>query len=212
VRRFLSTFITALCLPLFIASAVLWLRSYWVRDDIQRINVGVVNAREQTHVSVATGLHGALGFSDVFLTGPIYPYATPRPFQVQWHLKKAPAPLEYPFVNLQRVHYVPNLPGRNAEFSAVGFSFVFCDQTDPPSGMRSRTCVLVIPWPIVLLLTGVPPLYWTLRWRNRRRAIAASRLPCRKCGYSLIGNTSGVCPECGASAPHEQAPAGLEAS
>jgi hypothetical protein len=37
-------------------------------------------------------------------------------------------------------------------------------------------------------------------YRARQAAIAQKAIkakPCSRCGYSLIGNTSGVCPECG---------------
>ncbi|OWY72993.1 hypothetical protein B7486_01210 [cyanobacterium TDX16] len=39
--------------------------------------------------------------------------------------------------------------------------------------------------------------------RVRRRAVP---LPCRACGYSLVGNTSGRCPECGTAICDRTAP------
>jgi rubrerythrin len=39
-------------------------------------------------------------------------------------------------------------------------------------------------------------LLWMHR-RRKQRMSAATQSPCPACGYSLVGNTSGVCPECG---------------
>jgi hypothetical protein len=43
----------------------------------------------------------------------------------------------------------------------------------------------------------IPGLLFAVSWLLLRKR----RVPgtCRKCGYSLLGNTSGVCPECGAA-------------
>jgi hypothetical protein len=50
-------------------------------------------------------------------------------------------------------------------------------------------------WLIALLLAILPAI-WTVRKATRlRRAI---RNCCTACGYNLRGNTSGICPECGA--------------
>jgi hypothetical protein len=49
-----------------------------------------------------------------------------------------------------------------------------------------------LPLWIPFLLVALPTSY--LFWRDRRR-IPPGR--CRKCGYNLTGNVSGVCPECG---------------
>jgi ABC-type ATPase with predicted acetyltransferase domain len=48
------------------------------------------------------------------------------------------------------------------------------------------------------------PLVWLygLHWRDRRaQRIAAGR--CATCGYSLTGNLSGICPECGTRVGYE---------
>jgi hypothetical protein len=58
------------------------------------------------------------------------------------------------------------------------------------------TCPL---W-LVILIVAVPTLLlWMLccafqRWRRTANC-------CRKCGYDLTGNVSGVCPECGRAVP-----------
>jgi hypothetical protein len=60
-------------------------------------------------------------------------------------------------------------------------------------GVRVRA--LMIPAWFILSLTVLPPAAWTLQWwRQRRRS---RRNLCRRCGYELAGNVSGVCPECG---------------
>jgi hypothetical protein len=50
-------------------------------------------------------------------------------------------------------------------------------------------------WFAVIVLAGGV----FLTWRRRRRPPMESR-PCPACGYSLIGNESGICPECGGPA------------
>jgi hypothetical protein len=51
----------------------------------------------------------------------------------------------------------------------------------------------VLPLWIPLMLAAVPTA--VLWWTDRRRIPPGH---CRKCGYNLTGNVSGVCPECGA--------------
>jgi hypothetical protein len=58
-----------------------------------------------------------------------------------------------------------------------------------------------------VLLTIVCPLVWIIRHRSKRSELKAAK--CAKCGSSLTGNTSGVCPECGTpvpKAPAEKSP------
>ncbi len=46
--------------------------------------------------------------------------------------------------------------------------------------------VILLYHPVRTVITGS----WMHRWRRRRNQ-------CLRCGYSLIGNMSGICPECG---------------
>ena len=63
--------------------------------------------------------------------------------------------------------------------------------------------VLVMPLWICLVITAVPTGY--LWWRDRRRIPPGH---CRKCGYNLTGNVSGVCPECGEKVDGQAGPPG----
>ena len=62
----------------------------------------------------------------------------------------------------------------------------------PAGGMNTS---LVVPvWAPLFAVTVPTVVLWYL---ERRRAPGS----CRRCGYNLTGNTSGICPECGASTP-----------
>ncbi len=54
-----------------------------------------------------------------------------------------------------------------------------------------RVYLFLPPW--IPLTTFALPI-GLMMWLDRRR-----RLPdhCKKCGYNLTGNVSGICPECG---------------
>jgi hypothetical protein len=61
-----------------------------------------------------------------------------------------------------------------------------------PSTPTSQYEVFIPLW-IPFLPVAIPTaILW---WRDRRRCIPPGH--CRKCGYNLTGNVSGVCPECG---------------
>lgn len=47
----------------------------------------------------------------------------------------------------------------------------------------------------ILAAVGIAVL--AVRWADKRPSAKPGR--CRSCGYNLTGNTSGVCPECGAA-------------
>jgi len=64
--------------------------------------------------------------------------------------------------------------------------------------------VVLSCWYVALFL-AVLPLWWIVR--RRRAAKRAMIGGCLHCGYSLTGNTSGTCPECGTAIPKASRPA-----
>lgn len=64
---------------------------------------------------------------------------------------------------------------------------------------RMTSCQVALPAWTVALVLGFSWLWLYARARRRRR-----RPECEHCGYNLIANISGVCPECGTSIPEEQ--------
>lgn len=92
-----------------------------------------------------------------------------------------------------------------AGFGALHLGYVFFDvvpfpKKPPPLGndvyvSASHFAFSVSLWIVVLVLGFYPVVALcrgpVRRFRRRRRGL------CVKCGYNLIGNTSGICPECG---------------
>ena len=71
----------------------------------------------------------------------------------------------------------------------------------PPQGRwKHPEPVAFIPYNGILFLFALPSALWLAtklifpRWELGR---------CGRCGYDLTGNTSGVCPECGAPVPQK---------
>ena len=62
-----------------------------------------------------------------------------------------------------------------------------------PLNMKSGVVSTSYPLAPIMLLVGV--LVVVSWWRERRNKPRHGH--CRKCGYNLTGNVSGVCPECG---------------
>ena len=80
----------------------------------------------------------------------------------------------------------------------LGFVGRFSVDVRSVAGGTYRYVYIVAPLWFVLLLTAPWPLVAFLRgpFRRYRRK---KRIECLKCGYSLVSNVSGICPECGNS-------------
>jgi DNA-directed RNA polymerase subunit RPC12/RpoP len=62
--------------------------------------------------------------------------------------------------------------------------------------LTGLTELLLLAGMLGLVLLAILIVWWV----TRRPPIGRlSAVRCRKCGYNLTGNTSGVCPECGTS-------------
>ena len=59
-----------------------------------------------------------------------------------------------------------------------------------------------IPAWLLVILSGAMPFFWAKKYiamRHKARLMNEGR--CQRRGYNLIGNSSGICPECGTPAP-----------
>jgi hypothetical protein len=120
------------------------------------------------------------------------------------------------------------LSGGYLQHRRVPFSSLKDPRISPPVPLKKHWILPTFAWtPIALEPAGPPDARWEtvnasgfLAWRVpvwpglllcslfsafiTKRAYRSARAPrlrcCLHCGYSLIGNTSGVCPECGTKA------------
>ncbi len=67
--------------------------------------------------------------------------------------------------------------------------------TTIPAVAGYKAYIVTIPYGFLVLVLGSEPALWLIWWRRRRRRGPNA---CDKCAYDLTGNTTGICPECGA--------------
>jgi hypothetical protein len=156
-----------LSLVLCLATVSLWVRSYWVQDYAARIGL---------RQYVTASCRGQLIFERLTALqidgGDPVPIASPPRFLHQ----SAPPELSI----IKRGFYAYKIfeeeygdGYRRVETQAVGFP-----------------C-----WVAAMAFAISPLVVARLHYReSRRKALVGC---CRKCGYNLTGNVSGVCPECG---------------
>jgi hypothetical protein len=200
VRSRLLTILAVVSLPLCLTTSGFWLRSYWEADRVILSNGH--NAKNGSFCQFALGsAHGAAA-----LSCGVYSFQLPAsravagliPDGLQLHTSPFVAPGVYPIASYAKTVKAYGLPSAaNGEsFNFIGFGFASTDITLPRTGMRMSLSCVIFPLPAVAALTALPSLVWIYR-RQRQPISASAQSPCPACGYSLIGNTSGVCPECG---------------
>jgi hypothetical protein len=172
VRRFLFTALSLLCLLIFIASAALWVRSYFAEDSLSY-------SRNRAPVRRGVGtLPGRLGFAKVAIDDDLvtkasftapegWHFDTMAPGSSNWNLTGGATKLRFLGLQIERGKIIP---GVTAAIVVLPFWFL---------------CVISFPLPV-------------FRARDLRRRRLARRAPhlCRTCGYDLRG-TPDRCPECG---------------
>jgi hypothetical protein len=241
VRRILFTTVAVISLLIFIGSAVLWVRSYFVNDGVRRIHSyakvlpassttekvngyfvdtqqeerrvssrresffdstsGVLFIRDNWRVEVertgaSSGVYpGKEAFKEAerashvgFDSGAIYTRYRSDPYSVSVMI-----------YDVQRGWYVPTQTAFVHHF--LGLAVAVYDTGNFFDGDRIRNVEVAVPWPAIILVTALPPAIWLYAFRRRRRTMKILQNLCLKCGYSLVGNTSGVCPECGTPVP-----------
>lgn len=104
---------------------------------------------------------------------------------------RSPPPMAWPTPVVRR------LPCR------IESSFMDFRRTDllmsPPSMLDLRVRLLIMPFWIPSVVLAAYPIALLCGIPRRRRARRLRLGLCLRCGYDLTGNTSGVCPECGAT-------------
>jgi hypothetical protein len=181
-RRWLFSGIAAISLVLCLATAAIWIRSYWVSDAF-------LNFRYlPPDMSVATKdflPRTNQQFTDIsVLRGELLVVRTLRPVGYTgtsdgW--------------NRLTQHTLPLLNRGTSFLNHCGFALGMDHPADYPGASSFR---LLFPLWGIVLLTAILPFWWLLRFR---RTIERGRIEegrCAKCGYDLRA-TPDRCPECG---------------
>jgi hypothetical protein len=193
VRRLLRYTLNGLAvfsLLLFVATVVLWVRSFSVCDDVQWRSAGGSRSvsSEKGHAVVSLLMVDWSRYPEQF-RGPEYHQDAPR----------------LPF------NYLRLLGGdrfdTDSSWERGGFAWYGKRNT----GRGVLYAIVVAPFWSLALLTAALPMTWPIRWwRSRIRRQRNRRLGlCDRCGYDLRA-TPARCPECGCIREHSIARVGHE--
>jgi hypothetical protein len=177
MKRRLLNLLTAGSLLLCVAVCVLWVRSYWVSEDL-----GFGTPRGRCYVCPSSAR------LDVYLaTGE---YAS-EPLGLLYNRRPEPPAWDEVVWRLQDM-----IGGPPESYKVLGprMGFAYFGASTPLG--YYRLSVLSVPCWFVLLLTFLPPLAWV---RRRARYHRLQHALCPRCGYDLRA-TPDRCPECGAAA------------
>ena len=179
LARAIFTVVSAASLLLCVATCVLWVRSYWVRDGaawFRHTEFAEDGEWQWEEFAVASWP----GFVMCMYVGEHRVLVAEKfpPWEFEWR----------------------QFPAR-ADGRILDTRFAW-ERHEEPLGtsvprVYFRTTVQFPYWPVVLAASALPAT-WLVHWRRRRRLRhrLASRL-CPACGYDLRA-TPGRCPECGA--------------
>jgi hypothetical protein len=182
IRRRLFAVASAISLLLFAVTVALWVRSLFVQDQIFRVHrVYVDYDTAITFQTTFVSANGSVGMTigREYIGVPRRSADTEWPEAVEWSYESRSA-FKY------RTAYGTNALG----FTVYNFG---------SEAVYER--MWFVPIAPISITLAVLPLCWNIR--RRRNIFRLANNLCLTCGYSLTGNTSGVCPECGTPVPHK---------
>ncbi len=183
MKKYLCRLLLAVSLAGCLLVLLLWVRSYWCFDDLNcwwvRRGQGLMAASSRGRIVLGWSMVSDLWSNSTFyLDYDSLPTESLDGVFGSWFLGRRNG-------------------GREVGFHFAGFALVLLDGTVVPTIMFPH-------WFVAVLLGGTSLLMSrrlrALRARDRRRVPPGH---CRRCGYDLTGNKSGVCPECGAAVLEE---------
>lgn len=210
MRSRLFAVASAVSLLLFVATVLLWVRSYWVADRVtrkyaQKISVGDPDdPATPTQIKVFT-LTTNRGIVEAYWQRSAFP-ALFRENLPDW---KQDYPEGAFFVWEQNVAFhgglLINVVNRKVLFDHAGLSVETHSVTGVSSFTNFYVTMITVPAWFFGTITAILPAVWIAnRLRQKHRT---SELRCHVCSYDLTGNTSGTCPECGTPVPPSPGPA-----
>ena len=170
--RTLFTILSAISLALWLAVAVLFVRSGWIQDTWDR---------HSTETTTIWSCNGRVSWRRVWPQPP--PQSTPsedvrakRDLDGRWR-----------YIRFDTSGY------------RAWYKIRYSSGSDGPPVTETYVVIVVPYWPFLLVLAILPGL-WTLRFQGLRRKKREGL--CRMCAYDLRAHAPGqVCPECGTAVP-----------
>jgi hypothetical protein len=184
MKRRLLNLAAAVSLVLFLATVGLWVRSYWVGDNVSWSSS---HAREGDWVSREWMINiGRGGWLIQWIDSLDEPTGAPRPNSDPWRWSHPRAP-----ASVGGGAHLPSFWRRR------GFSYSSTGPMNRPGRVQHR--YLCTPLWFLAALTSPVPLLWLCRRRlQAKRNRDGERGLCPNCGYDLRA-TPDRCPECGQS-------------
>ena len=180
-----------------VACAMMLVRSFWIADEMEYHHYFADNVVATRRSFFLRTDHGTTYFAYRMLSGPSTPLAIRAGKNFYWRVDMPGFQTSWYF----KPPTGPRLPRQWTVWDHAGFLWASTPGPMGFGGYQQRQVILRFPALIVVVLTALPPMVY-LRTRRRRAKQIGDPL-CSKCGYNLTGNTSGVCPECGAANPAE---------
>ena len=175
MKRKMFNFAALVSLLLCVATVVMWVRSYRLQDGVH-----ITDARNWDIYALSPRGGVIIGYR---YGGPLIKFDVRQlgigP-QGGWSYRALPS--RYSYRNW------PAPGGRHSSNWRLG-GFALLRGKFQRMVERSIT----LPYWFLSLLTSITPLFWMFRIYRPRKLVGC----CRNCFYSLTGNVSGVCPECG---------------
>lgn len=169
----LFTAASVVSLLLCTAAIVLWVRSYWIADDVERIG--------SRTVWTFTISRGRVEFH-------YEPEADTAYSPLGWQRKSSASPSELKVDVPGNPLGIPGVDIYRVYVNAFGFGLWTFQET----AASARIYWLIVPFWFVALVFAIPSILLARKhWRPRH-----SHLHCQTCGYDLRGSTD-RCPECG---------------
>jgi hypothetical protein len=199
IRKMLFAFASAISLLLAILVVAMWVRGYFVGDSYLHVEAdGALPKRILTQHYFRTFSGGfAADFYRLPAPLPELELSAPRDslgamlagMQAQVARQNFTARLKQPIPPWRHLAPPSRPPGVNG-----GHRFYISVERSYPGAI---VAIAVISWWVLVLAFAPLPAFWLVLFIRRARMCKPGC--CVRCGYNLTGNTSGVCPECGAS-------------
>lgn len=153
---------------LLIAVIVLWIRSFYYTEEVHLR----LHTKSRVSLLYFASMPGSLGI--LFDCSQLSFPSSKLSVHYNRHRK-----------NFGALYCVPE--NTSSPWNALGFAY-----NHESLGVTELIRFNAPHWFVAIVLAGGVFLVW-----RRRRPSPLESSPCPACGYSLIGNESGVCPECG---------------